>query len=111
MSQNGNKCLTKEVEIIEAEELFLVTPFAQNSLFSYVVLLHLPAKLSALMAGLIFSLFLPLLCSHRILFYFRALTTCMQKDYLGIHEQQNLNSLRGRNKPSPYLCAFAALDM
>lgn len=34
MSQNGNKCLTKEIKVIEAEELLLVTPFAQNSLLS-----------------------------------------------------------------------------
>ncbi|KAF6119872.1 hypothetical protein HJG60_010255 [Phyllostomus discolor] len=41
-----------------------------------------------------------------VLIYFRAFTTCIQNDYLGIHEQHNFNTLRGKNKSIPFLCSL-----
>lgn len=47
------------------------------------------------------------LLSHVILLYPLA---DIQKDYLGIHEQQNSNTLRSRKKPIPFFAPFTALD-
>lgn len=103
-----NKRLKKEINLWQINgsnwgrgEFAYIVSFAQNSLLSHIIpCIHLQSY-HLLWPGFWLSLSLPLLCPHRdsVLIDFNPLTTCVQKDYLGISEQQNLSSLQGRNKP------------
>lgn len=88
MSQNGNKCLTKEIKVIEAESfcssysLCLASSFSRMS-FSCI---HWQSYQLSWLGFTSYSSSTVFL-SDSILIYFRALTTCIRRDYLGIYKQ------------------------